>query len=101
MVSADKVQKGIMLFITNELLPKAPGRDMWILSGAVAAYKPKINAIMMSMADANGNIDINEVIESVKPAAKQSPAKFCVPFGGEYTLTEADLDKLKNYISQA
>lgn len=101
MVSADKVQKGILSYITNELLPKAPGRDMWILAGATAAYKSKINAIMMSMADANGNIDINDVIENIRPVARQSPAKFCVPFGGEYTLTEADLDKLKNYIAQA
>lgn len=101
MVSADKVQKALLAYISNELLPKAPGRDMWILAGATAAYKKKINAVMLSMADENGNIDVNDVIESIRPIARQAPAKFCVPFGGEYTLTETDLDKLKNYISQA
>ena len=95
MVPVAQVQKAIAAFLDKEVCPKLVGRDKWVVSGIATMYLPKITAL----ADANGNIDIYNLIEGVRPAARQSPAEFNIPFGGKIKLTEADLDKLKEYIA--
>lgn len=95
MATIQQVQKGLAMFVDRELQPKVSGRDKWILAGAVTMLYPKVAAL----ADANGNIDINAIIEGIRPAAKVSPANITIPFGGTLSLNETDLDKLKEYIN--
>ena len=101
MATINQVQRGIETYVTNELLPKAEGRDKWILSGATVVVMPRITNALKNIADQNGNIDVNAIVEAIRPAAKTTSAKFSIPFGAECTLTESDLDKLKHYIMQA
>ena len=101
MATAVQVQRGVAMFIDRELQPKATGLDKWIIAGTTVLYAPKIAATIERLADENNNIDVDKLVEAVRPAARQSPAKISIPMGGEITLTEADLDKLKAYINQA
>ena len=112
MVSIEKVQRGAARYIDAEILPKTEGKDKWILTAAsslliarlpVLAQNFSQNAVVQAMGiiAADGLIDIDAIAAAVKPAARQTPAKFKIPMGGEMTITEADIDTLRNYILQA
>lgn len=113
MVTIEKIQCGVARYLDTELLPKVEGRDRWMLTAAVSLYLAKLPALVQSLKDnpalkplglisADGtSIDIDALIASVKPAARQTPAVFRVPFGGSISLTETDLDTIRNYIMQA
>lgn len=112
MVSIEKIQRGAARYIDTEILPKVEGKDKWILTAASSLLIAKLpmlaqnlnkSAVVQAMGiiSPDGLIDIDALVSSVKPAARQTPAKFKIPFGGEMTLTEADIDALQKYINQA
>lgn len=112
MVSVEKIQRGIARYIDAELLPKAEGKDKWILTGISSLYLAKLPNIIQQVKNNpavkltgvisdDGMIDLESLINSVRPAARQSPAIINIPFGGEIRFTEQDLNTIYNYISQA
>lgn len=113
MVPIDKIQRGAARYVDAEILPKMQGRDMWVTSSIatmgiaklpalIKAYKdnPAVKALSI-VSDDGTSIDINALIDSLKPAARRTSAQFNIPFGGSLELKESDLDSLKNYIMQA
>ena len=112
MYTVDKIQRGAARYIEAELLPKAEGKDKWVL-GSISTLllarlpavvtqlkaSPMVNALGIVADD--GTVDLDALVASLKPSARQSPAKIAIPLGGVITLTEKDLDTLHNYINQA
>lgn len=111
MYSVDKVQRGIARYLEIELLPKLDGKEKWIITGIatlalnkmpqlVKQYSEKevIKLADIMTADA---IDVDAIANAIKPAARQTPATFQIPFGGKISLTEADIDILLNEIKKA
>ena len=112
MATLDKVQRGTAKYIDAEILPKLEGKDKWIVTSATTLLLAKLPNLLQSLnanpmvqamgiIGSDGTIDVETLITSMKPAARQTPAKINIPFGGAVTLTEADLDTLRNYINQA
>ena len=112
MVSIEKIQRGAARYIDTELLPKVDGRDKWILSAAATLSLAKLPAIIqtlnskdaikaLGLISADGmSIDLDAIVASVKPAARQAPAVFSIPFGGSIAFTEADIESLYKIIMQ-
>ena len=113
MVSVDKIQRGAARYVDTEILPKVEGKDKWIITSALTLYLAKLPALIQTLKDKDAvkilgiisedgqSVDIDTLINSVKPAAQQTPAAFKIPFGGTLNLTASDLDSLRNYIMQA
>ena len=113
MVLIEKIQRGAARYIDTELLPKVDGKDKWILSAALTLALARLPALIQSAASNNAvkalgllsvdgqSIDLDALIASVKPAARQAPAVFSIPFGGSIAFTEADIDTLHRYIMQS
>lgn len=113
MVTVDKLQRGLAKYIEEQLLPPMKGADRWIVTGAATMGLAKLPAILqqaqnnaavkaLGLIGADGTIDFEGIIKSVKPAARQTPASFKIPFtSGVITLTENDLDIIARYIEQA
>ena len=112
MVSIDRIQRGASRYIDTELLPKVEGKEKWFLTGIASLYLAKLpNIVQQAKANPaiklagiiseDNLIDLESLINSVRPAARQSPAIINIPFGGTLRLTETDLDTLYNYIMQS
>lgn len=107
MYSIEKVQQGTARYIEAEILPKLDGKGRWLVTGAATLYLSKLPVLLSSPIIAasgivNGtNIDVETLIDSIRPAARKSPAVIDIPLGGKLTLTESDLDLLLNSIKQA
>lgn len=113
MVTVDKIQRGAARYVDMEMLPHLEGKDKWIITGAVTLYLAKLPALVQGIKDnemvkvlgiisADGSsVDIDALINSIRPAAQQSPASFRIPFGGTLQFTIEDIEKLKTYIMQA
>lgn len=112
MVTLEKVQRGAAKYIDAEILPKLQGKDKWVVTAASTIFLAKLPSLLqsfnsnamvqaMGIIGSDGTIDLETLVASVKPAARQTPAKINIPFGGEVTLTESDLDTLYSYINQA
>lgn len=111
MYSIDKVQRGVARYLEIELLPKLEGKDKWILTGIaslalnkmpelVKRYSQKDIVKLAGIMTADA-IDIDAIANAIKPAARQTPATFQIPFGGKISLAEADIDILLNEIKKA
>ena len=113
MVSIEKIQKGAARYVDVEMLPKLDGKDKWIVAAAVSLYLSRLPAIVQGIksnpaikilniiSEDGQSIDLDMLISSIKPAARQAPASFKIPFGGTINFTDSDIDSLKNYIMQA
>lgn len=113
MVSIDKIQRGVARYLDAEILPKAEGKDKWIISAAGTLYLAKLPALVQSLKAKEAinilgiisgdamSVDLDALFNSIKPAARQAPAVVKIPFGGSLAFTESDLDTLRNYIMQA
>lgn len=111
MTSIDKVQRGIARYLDTELVPKMQGKDKWLITGAATLYLARLPEILntlntkpafkiLGLISDDGNIDLDAVVNSVRPAARQTPIVFNIPFGGALTFTENDLDIIVRYINQ-
>lgn len=112
MATIAQIQRGVAQYIDTELLPKMEGKDKWIMSALGTLYLAKLPALVQTLAQkeavkilgivgADGSVDVDALIDSVRPAARQSSASFSIPFGGTIKLTEADLDTVRKYIANA
>ena len=112
MVSVEKLQRGIARFIDAEIAPSIEGKDKWILTSIATLYLAKLPGIVAAAKQSpavkltgiisdDGMVDIEALINSVRPAARQTAAVINIPFGGALKITEQDLDKLYSYIQQA
>lgn len=112
MVAIDKIQKGLVRYADAELLPKMQGKDRWVITGFLTLLAARIPEIVRSAADqpaikllgivgSDGSVDIESLLNSIRPAARQSPAVLSIPFGGDIKFSEADLDTLYSYIVNA
>ena len=107
MYSIEKVQQGAAKYIDLEILPKLDGKARWLVTGAATLYLSKLPNLLnspaiMATGIINGSsIDVETLIDSIRPAARKSPAVIDIPLGGKLTLTESDLDALLNAIKQA
>lgn len=107
MYDITKVQQGTARYIEAEILPKLDGKARWLVTGAATLYLSKLPALLNTPAIAatgivsGTSIDVEALIDSVRPAARKSPAVIDIPLGGKLTLTESDLDALLNSIKQA
>lgn len=113
MVTIDKVQRGLARYIEEQILPPMKGADRWIVTGAATMGLAKLPELIqqaqnngavraLGLVGADGTIDIERILESIRPAAHATPASIKVPFtGGVITLKAEDLDVIKRYIEQA
>ena len=112
MVSIDKIQRGVAKYLDVEILPKLSGKDKWLLCGASTLYLAKLPQIItalntkpaikvLGLISDDGNVDIDALVNSIRPAAKQSNLNLQIPFSGVLSLSENDIDILLRYINQA
>jgi hypothetical protein len=107
MYDITKVQQGTARYIEAEILPKLDGKARWLVTGAATLYLSKLPALLNTPSIAatgivsGTSIDVEALIDSVRPAARKSPAVIDIPLGGKLTFTESDLDALLNSIKQA
>lgn len=110
MVTVDKLQRGLARYMDEKVLPSMRGADRWIITSAVTLALGKLPALVQSggalktlgVIGADGTIDVEGLIQSVRPAARATPITINIPFtGGAITLTEQDLDVIARYIEQA
>lgn len=112
MTSIDKIQRGASRFVDMELMPKLAGRDKWIVAGVVTLCINRLPALLekakandtiklLGVIGEDNSIDLEAVYNSIKPAARQTPAAINIPMGGTITITGSDIDTLYNYIIQA
>lgn len=112
MVTVDRIQRGVSRYLDEQLMPHLQGKDRWIMTGLSGLYIAKIPEIVQSYAakpaigvlgviGTDGTIDIEKIINSIRPAAKHCPAEIPIPLtGGSITVTEQDLDLILRYILQ-
>lgn len=112
MFSADKIQRGAARFVDVEILPNLEGKDKWIVSGIATLYLSRLPALIQQAKQSpavklagviseDGMVDIESILNGVRPAARQTPAVINIPMGGSLRFTEQDLDTLFNYIKNA
>ena len=109
MVSIDQVQRGAARFVEQEMLPKMQGKDKWIVTGIVTIFLSKLPSLlhtaqekeiikMLNLVSEDGRVDIESIIEALRPAMRATPATIDIPMGGTVKITEADVDMLYQYI---
>lgn len=112
MVSIDKVQRGVSRYLDEQLMPHMQGKNRWIVTGVATLYLSKLPQLIQTYAEKpaikalglvtqDGAIDIEAIFNSVRPAARVSPAEINIPLAGSISITEQDLDMMLRYIMQA
>lgn len=117
MADIGAIQKGLTLFIDNEVAPKLSGMTRILVAGAGGILASKLDTIIrgsrtssalgnLMIIDESGDIDIDTVYGQFKRAigqAGQVSIDIPIPFQTPLTMTfrEGDLDKLYEYIRQA
>lgn len=112
MVSIDQVQRGVAQFVERELLPKMQGKDKWIVTGITTLGLSKLPSLLqtaqgndvikvLGIVGEDGYLDMESIIEAVRPAMRATPAIIQIPMGGTVKITEADVDMLYQYIIQS
>ena len=112
MVTVDKIQRGVSRYLDEQLMPHLSGKDRWIMTGIatlalqrlpqiIQAYATNPGVQMLGVVGSDGTVDIEALVNSVKPAARNTPAEIPIPLtGGSITVTEQDLDVILRYIMQ-
>lgn len=112
MVTVDRIQRGVSRYLDEQLMPHLSGKDRWIMTGIATLALQKLPQIiqsytsntavqMLGIIAPDGTIDVEAIINSIKPAARKTPADIPIPLtGGSITVTEQDLDMILRYIMQ-
>lgn len=110
MVSVDRIQRGLSRYLNEQLIPHTQGAGRWAVTAIAAMAVNRLPVIVKEAAAKPGNkllgvisedgssVDVEYLIESVRPAAKQCPATINIPMAGSITITEGDLDTLLRYM---
>lgn len=111
MVTIDQAMRGVVRFIDTEILPHLP-TGKGIGAGIVIALimdggKEKILALrehpavkLMGIMDEAGNINIDRLYNAARPKFEQK-LPVSIPFIGDLTFDQNDVDKLYRYIKEA
>lgn len=112
MVTVDKIQRGVSRYLDEQLMPHLTGLKKWIIGGVATLYIANLNNIISGLASKpiyaysgifgeNGTVNIEALINSIRPIAKTTSADIPIPFSAEsVTVTEQDLDMILRYILQ-
>ena len=109
MVCLEKIQAGASAFLDAEIMPKLPGLQRWLFGGTAALFLERFPDMVrnlpannmfraMGVVSADNEIDVETAYRLLKTQAKTGNAPVNVPGIGVLTITEADVDKLYNYI---
>lgn len=112
MVSIDRIQSGISRYLDTEIVPKMSGVNKWLVSAVASAYVSNAPELIrklnenkaiaaLNLIDEAGNVDVEKIYQSLKPAAAKCPAPITLPIIGTLTFTEQDVDSLYAYIMQS
>lgn len=110
MVSIEQIQKGILTYVKNDMIPKMPGWAKIMvttyvdLAGTNMANivrnkldNPMIKA--MGIVDQMGNIDVGKLYEAaVKTLSNGEKYPIPLPIIGDWIVDKSDLDKIYQYI---
>lgn len=111
MVTIDQAMRGIVRFVDTEILPHLP-TGKGIGAGIMIALimdggKERIIALrenpvvqMMGIMDEAGNINIDRLYNAARPKFEQR-LPVSIPFIGELTFDQNDVDKLYRYMKEA
>lgn len=111
MVTIDQAMRGIVRFVDTEILPHFP-TGKGIGAGIMIALimdggKERILALrenpvvqMMGVMDETGNINIDRLYNAARPKLEQK-LPVSIPFIGDLTFDQNDVDKLYRYIKEA
>lgn len=110
MVTVERLQRGVRAFVDNEMLPKMTGAQRWMTAVAIGIYVEKLPQMLQSWSQLPAikplgiitpdGVDVETAYKYLKPAAQSGGASFDVPLLGTVTFTEADVDRLYQYIMQ-
>lgn len=109
MIQIDQIQRGAAKYIEDEMISRLTGWQKWVIGSAAALALSRTGEIfntlsaneavkLLGVIGEDNAIDIDKLYAVFKEQAKKSPVTFDVPLIGAVTLTEADVDKLYNYI---
>lgn len=111
MISIDRVEHGIARFLDVELVPNLPkeGAGRVLAGAAVAIIIKRVGGLIRGYAsndlirglgviDAEGNVDIELLRETVKANFPESGIRVDIPFAGSMTFRKSDVDTLYRYI---
>lgn len=109
MVCLEKIQAGASAFLDAEIMPKLPGLQRWLFGSTAALFLERLPDMVRNIPESNlfrtmgvispdNEIDVETAYRLLKSQAKTGNASVTVPGIGVLTVTEADVDKLYNYI---
>lgn len=115
MMPIDKVTRGIVAYLDNELMTQLPNDSLkkvgFGIFAALAARDPmkiigsyiSIDMLkMLGIIDAEGNnADVELLREELKKRIPAEGVKMAIPLIGTVTLTAYDIDRMMNYINAA
>lgn len=108
-VSLNQVQAGIGAYLRAEIVEKLNGPERWVVGAAVELLVPTIGGKLAAFSEAElvrqlglvneaGAVDLDRAYAALKEQARRGPVSKQVPVIGVMTFTEADVDRLYNYI---
>lgn len=111
MVTIDQAMRGSARFIEAEILPHLPtGKGIGagiavalIMDGGkekILALKENPAVKLMGVMDESGNINIDRLYNAARPKFEQK-LPVSIPFIGDLTFDQNDVDKLYRYIQEA
>lgn len=112
MVSIDRIQSGVTRYLDTEIVPKLSGVNKWLVAAVASAYVSDAPALLrklngnkaiaaLNLIDEAGNVDVEKIYQSLKPAAAKYSAPVTLPVVGTLTFTEQDVDSLYTHIMQS
>ena len=115
MVTISQIEAGAVKFIDNEIAPQIPTnvpngqiKKIAFLAGAAYAVHKNIRKYanhhtltQMGAVDAEGNVDLDGILEAARSNIPETGFVVNVPILGDLTFDAKDLDRLAAYIKEA
>ena len=112
MYKFDKVIKGVMNYIDNEILIKINGWQKWVVGSGAGMLMNNTSELfnslknnelikILNIIDADNNVNVLKLYEEIKKQAQKGPVDVNIPMIGTLTLNESDVDKIYSYIKTA
>lgn len=112
MYKFDKVIKGIMNYIDNEILIKIDGWQKWVVGAGAGMLMSNTSELfnnlknnelikILNIIDADNNINVPKLYEEIRKQAQKGPVDVNIPMIGTITLNATDVEKLYSYIKNA
>ena len=109
MVPMEQALRGAHKFVDEELVGRLTGGKRWLFGAAVDATFAEPGGIikllkdntvvqMLGLMDEDNRLDVEKAYRYIKPRAAKGPAVIPIPFAGDLTLTESDVDKIYRYM---